>query len=122
MNVDVKTPDGEYHFRGPVNVILCSTLKKLILWYAPFTGNITGTNGYYCLMNHMELDDMFSNFISLARGMLETEEHLNTVGVSMRVGTDLGYMLDGELFRRSEPYELKIKKGPSIQLVVMPVM
>ena len=122
MAVDVKTLDSEYHYKGPMNVILCSTLRKLILWYAPFKGSIAGTNGYYCLLNHMELDELFANFMSLARGLIQPEGHLNAVAMSLRVGTDLGFMLDGELFRRKEPYELKITRGPSIQVVVLPVI
>jgi len=122
MTVDMKGLDSEYHYTGPVTVILCSTLKRLILWYAPFTGSISDTNGYYCVINHLELDDLFSNFLSLARGVITPEGHVNTVALSTRICADLGYMFDGELFRRSEPYELKITRGPSIKLVVLPVL
>lgn len=122
MKFDVKTIDGEYHYQGQMNVTLCSTLKKLILWYAPFAGQITGTQGFYFLLNHMELDDLFSNFMSLARGLIQPEGHINTVALSLRIESSLGYMLDGELFRRSENFELKITRGPSVQVVVLPVL
>ncbi len=121
MNIELVMPDNEYSYSGPVNVALCSTLKKLLLWYAPFRGSITGTNGFYCLINHMELDDLFDNFMALARGRMEAEGHINAVARNLKIGTDSGYMIDGELFRRSEPYELELTRGPSIQVVVLPV-
>jgi len=121
MSIELIMTDNEYSYSGPVNVALCSTLKKLILWYAPFKGAIAGTDGFYCLINHLELDDLFGNFFALARGRIEMEGHINCIARCLKIGTDLGYMIDGELFRRNEPYELEITRGPSIRVVVLPV-
>jgi len=119
MTVDA---DNITHYEGPVNVILLSTLKKLILWYAPFSGTIMGTEGFYGIINYMDLDDLFAHFIGLARGTYMTKGNINQVLRDVHVLTDLGYMLDGELFLKDKPYGLRVTCGPSLKTVILPVI
>lgn len=119
MTIDV---DNSIHFEGPVNVILLSTLKKLILWYAPFTGTIMDTQGFYGIINYMDLDDLFAHFIGLARGIYQAEGNVNQILHDVHVVTDLGYMLDGELFLKDKPYGLHITRGPNMKAVILPVI
>lgn len=120
MTVDLD--GGKYRHEGPVNVILLSTLKKLILWYAPFTGTIRDTRGFYGIMNHQNLDDLFENFFALARGKIQMEGNINDILHDVKVKTNLGYMLDGELFKKDYDYNLRITRGPSLKVVILPVI
>lgn len=114
--------DGKTEFTAPVNVALLSTLKKLILWYAPFTGSIVGTDGFYGLINYMDLDELFDHFLGLARGKYQSEQNINQVMRDVLIKTDLGYMLDGELFEKKAPYTLRITRGISLKTVILPVI
>jgi hypothetical protein len=116
MIIDI---DEHLHIDDKINVLTLSTLAKLTLWYAPFTGDITQRAGFYVMANHQSVDEAFAHFFSLALGKKAMQGNVNGIFEQVNVRTADGYVLDGELYPRDSLYRLRITRAPSLRVVML---
>lgn len=116
MTIDI---DGRIHIDDPIHVLTLSTLQKLTLWYAPFSGDISSTNRFYGMVNHQDADEAFAHFFDLALGRKDMPRNVNGLFEEVCIETTAGYVLDGELYARSQPYRVRITRGPSLRVLTL---
>jgi hypothetical protein len=51
---------------------------------------------------------------ALSKGLMRMQKSYNDLAETTIVRADSGYAMDGEVFERNSPFEIKILKGPAI--------
>ncbi len=112
--------DGKLYQYDKVLLSVASVLKKLVLWFRPFyEPEKKGLDDFYFLAVSIESLTIIANIRAFSTGRLLHEKAFNGIAHKIRIQSDSGYGIDGEL-TDDRPTDVTIEEGPAINFLVVP--
>lgn len=112
--------DGRPYPYDRVLLSVASVLKKLVLWFKPFhEPDRKGLDDFYFFAISINSFDIVANIRALSTGRLVHEKSFNGIARTVRIQSETGYGIDGEL-TDDEPSDVTITEGPPINFLVVP--
>ncbi len=116
IDVDIEI-DGEKYPYKKCLLLVASVFPKMVLWFEPFYKEDKWKDGYYLLVFSEPGLEAIKRIRALSKGRLRMEKSYNDLAENTVVRADSGYAMDGEVFERNSPFEIKILKGPAIKFL-----
>lgn len=113
IDIEVEIDGERYPYRKCL-LLVASCFPKLVLWFEPFYKEDKWKDGYYLLVFSEPAIEAIKRIRALSKGRLRMEKSYNDLAEETVVRARSGYAMDGEVFERNDPYEIKILKGPPI--------
>lgn len=116
VGMKVQVP-GQLEREGKFNVVVASVLDNPTLWWKPFGVELNGHPVFHYLVNSMGTRELAWNMLDLFVG--KANHPLHAVGQTrqVKVESDGGYILDGEVFGLDQKLSIQVTLGPALKFL-----
>lgn len=118
VDMKVRIPD-RMDREGKFRVVVASVLDNPTLWWKPFGHELNGQPAFHYLVNSMATHELAWNLWDLFNGRANHPSHRVGQTSEVRVESDAGYILDGEVFGVDKKLKVRITLGPALKFLTL---